>query len=110
MRGCRHRGQPVATRVEKSFPLILVERDTAVSYYTKDSASTVETEATVFVVTEDYNSGKTIAEAVINALDRKEATYTGFAVLDCTHIGAVEGYQDQSFVQQIQFHFITSIK
>lgn len=101
---------PVATKVEKAFPLILYERDTVTSRYDKDGCAYVESDATVFVISEDYTEGVDIAEAVIDALDRKEATYDDFDVLDCVQTGAVEGYQDRSFVQQVQFHFITSIK
>ena len=100
---------PVATKVEKAFPLILYERDSAVSHYTKDGPADMETTATVFVVTEDYSQGVTIAEAVIAALERKEAHYDELDVVDCVHVGSVEGFQDRSFIQQIQFNFITII-
>lgn len=101
---------PVATKVEKAFPLILYERDTVTSRYDKGGCAYVESDATVLIITEDYTEGVEISEAVIDALDRKEATYDDFDVLDCVQTGAVEGYQDRSFVQQVQFHFITSIK
>ena len=98
---------PVATKVEKAFPLILYERDTAVSRYSKDGNTLVEVEATVFVLTEDYTPGIELAEKVISALDGRTAVYAGdFAVLDCEHTGSVEGYQDGAFIQQEKFKFI----
>ena len=41
-------------------------------------------------------------EAVISPYDELD-------VVDCVHVGSVEGFQDRSFIQQIQFNFITII-
>ncbi len=99
---------PVATKVERRFPLILFERDTVTPRYDKDGCAVTEFDATVFVVSETYTEGAEIAEMVIAALDRKPAEYEEFDVLDCVQTGAVEGFQDRAFVQQIQFMFITN--
>ena len=99
---------PVATKVERRFPLILFERDTVTPRYDKDGCAVTEFDATVFVVSETYTEGASIAEMVIAALDRKPAEYDDFDVLDCVQTGAVEGFQDRAFVQQIQFMFITN--
>lgn len=99
---------PVATKVERRFPLILFERDTVTPRYDKDGCAVSEFDATIFVVSETYTEGAEIAEMVIAALDRTPVEYDEFDVLDAVQTGAVEGFQDRAFVQQIQFLFITN--
>lgn len=99
---------PVATKVERRFPLILFERDTVTPRYDKDGCAVSEFDATIFVVSETYTEGAEIAEMVIAALDRTPVEYDEFDVLDAVQTGAVEGFQDRAFVQQIQFMFITN--
>ena len=101
---------PVATKIEKAFPLIVYERDSAVSRYDKGGAVLSEVSATVFAITEDYTSGVELSEMIISALDRKMAQYPGYDVIDALHIGSNEGYQDGAFIQQVQFSFIIKPK
>jgi hypothetical protein len=61
----------------------------------------------VYVLAEGYTESIDIAEMVIRALERKDATYKDFEVIGATMLGATESYTSNTFVQQISFNFMT---
>ena len=98
---------PIATKNEVPFPFIVYERDNVTPRYDKSGASVTESSVNVYVVAEGYTESLDIAEMVIRALERKDATYDNFMVIGATMLGAGESYTSNTFVQQISFNFMT---
>ena len=98
---------PIATKNEVPFPFIVYERDSVTPRYDKSGASVTESAVNVYVLAESYTESIDIAEMVIRALERKDATYDDFAVIGATMQGASESYTSNTFVQQISFNFMT---
>ena len=98
---------PIATKNEVPFPFIVYERDNVTPRYDKSGASVTESSVNVYVVAEGYTESLDIAEMVIRALERKDATYDNFMVIGATMLGASESYTSNTFVQQISFNFMT---
>lgn len=98
---------PIATKNEVPFPFIVYERDGVTPRYDKSGASVTESSVNVYVLAEGYTESIDIAEMVIRALERKDATYKDFEVIAATMLGATESYTSNTFVQQISFNFMT---
>lgn len=98
---------PIATKNEVPFPFIVYERDGVTPRYDKSGASVTESSVNVYVLSESYTESLEIAEMVISALERKDASYNDFEVIGATMIGASESYTANTFVQQISFNFMT---
>lgn len=98
---------PIATKNEVDFPFIVYERDNVTPRYDKSGQSVTESSVNVYVLAESYTQSLDIAEMVINALERKDATYKDFEVIGATMLGASESYTANTFVQQISFNFMT---
>jgi hypothetical protein len=98
---------PIATKNEVEFPFIVYERDSVAPRYDKSGASVTESSVNVYVLSESYTESLEIAEMVISALERKDASYNDFEVIGATMLGASESYTANTFVQQISFNFMT---
>lgn len=98
---------PIATKNEVEFPFIVYERDSVTPRYDKSGASVTESSVNVYVLSESYTESLDIAEDVIAALERKEATYERFEVIGATMLGATENFTANTYVQQISFNFMT---
>ena len=98
---------PIATKNDVDFPFIVYERDNVTPRYDKSGQSVTESSVNVYVLAESYTQSLDIAEMVINALERKDATYKDFEVIGATMLGASESYTANTFVQQISFNFMT---
>lgn len=98
---------PIATKNEVAFPFIVYERENVTPRYDKAGASVTESAVSVYVLAESYTESIDIAEMVIKALERKEATYGDYQVIGAVMTGAVETYTSNTFVQQISFNFMT---
>lgn len=98
---------PIATKNEVEFPFIVYERDSVTPRYDKSGASVTESSVNVYVLSESYTESLDIAEDVIAALERKEATYERFEVIGATMLGATESFTANTYVQQISFNFMT---
>ena len=98
---------PMATKNEVPFPFIVYERDSVNPQYDKSGESVTESSVNVYVLAEGYTESLDIAEMVIRALERKDATYKDFAVIGAKMLGATESYTSNTFVQQISFNFMT---
>ena len=98
---------PIATKNEVPFPFIVYERDSVTPRYDKSGASVTESSVNVYVLAEGYTESIDIAEMVIRALERKDATYKDFEVIGAIMLGASESYTSNTFVQQISFNFMT---
>ena len=80
---------PLGTKSEVSFPFLVYERDNVEVDYDKAA----------------YTQSLTLAEIVVNALDKVEASYTGFNVVDAHLAAASEDFVENTFVQRINFRF-----
>ena len=98
---------PIATKNEVPFPFIVYERDGVTPRYDKSGASVTESSVNVYVLAEGYTESLDIAEMVIRALERKDATYKDFAVIGAKMLGAADSYTSNTFVQQISLNFMT---
>lgn len=98
---------PIATKNEVEFPFIVYERDNVIPRYDKAGASDTESSVNVYVIAESYTQSLDIAEAVIDALERKTAVYPDYEVIGATMVSAVESYTANAFVQQVTFNFMT---
>lgn len=98
---------PIATKNEVEFPFVVYERDSVTPRYDKSGASVTESSVNVYVLSESYTESLDIAEDVIAALERKEATYERFEVIGATMLGATESFTANTYVQQISFNFMT---
>lgn len=98
---------PIATKNEVEFPFVVYERESVTPRYDKGGASVTEFSVNVYVLSETYTESIDIAEMVIRALERKDATYKDFKVIDAIMQGASEAYTANTFVQTITFTFIT---
>ena len=98
---------PIATKNEVEFPFIVYERDNVSPRYDKSGQSVTESSVNVYVLAESYTQSLDIAEMVIKALERKDASYKDFEVIGATMLGASESYTANTFVQQISFSFMT---
>lgn len=98
---------PIATKNEVEFPFVVYERESVTPRYDKGGASVTEFSVNVYVLSETYTESIDIAEMVIRALERKDATYKDFQVIGATMLGASEAYTANTFVQTITFTFIT---
>ena len=98
---------PIATKNEVEFPFIVYERDFVTPRYDKGGASVTESSVNVYVIAESYTESIDIAEAVIEALERKTAIYADYEVIGATMVGASESYTANTFVQQVTFNFMT---
>lgn len=96
---------PIATKTEVDFPFIVYERDSVEVSYDKALRRQASTDATVYVLAATHDESLAIAEAVVDALDKREAEYTGFDVTDAWVTGAVESFVEQTYIQQISFRF-----
>lgn len=99
---------PIATKNEVEFPFIVYERESVTPRYDKSGASVTESSVSVYVLSESYTQSLDIAEDVIEALERKEATYKGFEVIGATMTSATESFTANTYVQQITFSFMTN--
>lgn len=100
---------PIATKNEVEFPFIVYERDSVVPRYDKSGSSYTEYTVSIYVLAETYTESIDIAEMVIKALERKDAEYKDFQVIGATMLGASESYTANTYVQTIQFNFMTKI-
>lgn len=98
---------PIATKNEVQFPFIVYERDNVTPRYDKSGESVTEASVNVYVLSENYTESLDIAEMVIEALERKYATYKDFEVIGAVMLGASENYTANTYVQQIAFSFMT---
>lgn len=98
---------PIATKNEVEFPFIVYERDLVTPRYDKAGASVTESSVNVYIISESYTESIDIAEAVIEALERKTAIYSDYEVIGATMVGASESYTSQTFIQQVTFNFMT---
>jgi hypothetical protein len=98
---------PIATKNEVEFPFVVYQRQTVTPRYDKSGASVTEFAVNVYVLAESYTESIDIAEMVIRALERKNAIYKDFQVIDAIMQGASEDYTANTFVQTITFSFIT---
>lgn len=96
---------PIATIEEVAFPLIVFERTSITPIYSKERMIGSDVYCTIFVAADTYAESVDIANAVITALDRKAASYTGYTVKDAVVTGASEAYQNDAFIQDINFKF-----
>lgn len=96
---------PLATKNEVTFPFIVYQRDSVAVEYDKASRQYATIVATVYVLADSYTESVAIAEAVIDALEKKKAVYSGFSVEDCEVSSVAEGYENNTFVQQVSFEF-----
>lgn len=98
---------PIATKNEVQFPFIVYERDAVNPLYDKSGESVTESSVNVYVLAENYTESLDIAEMVIEALERNEASYSDFKVIGATMLGATENYTANTYVQQVAFKFMT---
>ena len=101
---------PIATKNEVEFPFIVYERDNVTPQYDKSGESVTESSVNVYVLAENYTQSLDIAEKVIKALERNEAIYEDFEVINAIMIGASESYTSNTFIQQVAFTFMTKSK
>ena len=101
---------PIATMNEVEFPFIVYERDNVAPRYDKSGESVTESSVNVYVLAENYTQILDIAEKVIKALERNEAIYEDFEVMNAIMIGASESYTSNTFIQQVAFTFMTKSK
>jgi hypothetical protein len=98
---------PIATKNEVEFPFVVYERETVTPRYDKSGASVTEFAVSIYVLAETYTESIEIAEMVVRALERKDATYKDFQVIGATMQGASEAYTANTFVQTLSFNFMT---
>lgn len=96
---------PIATKSEVKFPFIVYERETVSTFYDKRGAATANIDVSIYVLSESYSESEHLAELVISDLDRKNAEYEGYEVIDAILSDATESYISQTFVQQIRMRF-----
>lgn len=96
---------PLGTKFEVAFPFIVYERDNVDIEYDKAQRRTANVDVSIFAVAETYTESLAIAEIISDALDKKEAVYTGFNVEDAHISSASEDFVENSFVQRINFRF-----
>jgi hypothetical protein len=98
---------PIATKNEVEFPFIVYERDSVAPRYDKSGQSVTESSVNVYILAERYTECLDIAEKVIKALERVEASYEDYEVIGATMTGASESYTSNTYVQQVTFNFMT---
>lgn len=96
---------PLGTKSEVSFPFVVYERDNVDVEYDKESRRYANVDVSVFCVAETYTESLSLAEIIANALDKREAHYAGFDVVDAHIASASEDFVENSFVQRINFRF-----
>jgi hypothetical protein len=100
---------PITTVKDTDFPFVVYERTSIRTSYTKDGVATDAVTAIVYVLSDNYSSGVSIAEKVRNALEGIAATYDNFAVEDCSLVGADEAFSNNTFIQALTFEFETKL-
>lgn len=96
---------PLGTKGEVAFPFVIYERSGIEVEYDKDARRMARVDVSVYAVSDSYTQSLGIAELICDALDKKEATYTGFNVIDAHIESAAEDFVENSFVQRINFRF-----
>lgn len=98
---------PLAAVQECAYPFIVFERTSLNASYDKEGRVEAESYVSLYAVAQSYKESMELGEAIVAALDRLEATYPDFDVVDAIVTGASEDFVDQVFVQQIQMKFFT---
>lgn len=96
---------PLGTKSEVSFPFLVYERDNVEVDYDKAARRTAIVDVSIYCVSDTYTQSLTLAEIVVNALDKVEASYAGFNVVDAHLAAASEDFVENTFVQRINFRF-----
>lgn len=96
---------PLGTKFEVAFPFVIYERDAVDVVYDKASRRTAYVDVSVYAAAETYTESLAIAEIISDELDKKEAEYTGFSVVDAHIASATEDFVENTFVQRINFRF-----
>lgn len=96
---------PLGTKFEVTFPFVIYERDAVDVVYDKASRRTAYVDVSVYAAAETYTESLAIAEIISDELDKKEAEYTGFSVVDAHIASATEDFVENTFVQRINFRF-----
>lgn len=103
----------VSKRTRRIFPIVIDEIKLPYILYRRASlkhnptksgspgADTILIE--MFCFTANYAEGVELAEAVRNALDYKQGEKDGLRMRSCTLDGSEEGWENDSFVQQLDF-------
>lgn len=102
----------VAARTNKVFPVVTDEARLPYILYRRASmeqipvksaagADTVRIEVLCF--TEKYAEGVELAEAVRSALDQQQDETDGLRIRSCTYIDGEESWQDDAYVQELDF-------
>lgn len=106
---------PVVVTVERvKTPFIVYNRETIEATESKDKTLQQQTETYTFqVVTDGYQTGLDICEALNNKLSHLHGNLEGFVLEDTEYVSYSEGYSDtesSKFVFSLQYQFKITIK
>lgn len=96
---------PLGTKFEVAFPFVIFERDTVDVIYDKAARRTANVDVSVYAAAETFTESLGLAELIADLLDKREAEYEGFAVVDASIISASEDFVENTFVQRLNFRF-----
>ncbi len=93
---------PVVTD-EAKLPYILYRRASMEQIPVKSAAGADTVRIEVLCFTEKYAEGVELAEAVRSALDQQQDETDGLRIRSCTYIDGEESWQDDAYVQELDF-------
>ncbi len=96
---------PLGTKFEVAFPFIIYERDNVEVEYDKENRRSAWVDASIFAVAETYTQSLEVIEIVADVLDKVEASYGGFDVVDAHIASASEDFVENTFVQRLNMRF-----
>ena len=95
--------KPLLAVADTTFPFVVYSRDALIPYYTKDMLSGNELTFTFIVVSDKYESGLTIANAVRNALECKRYKDENIHIHPIKLTSLYEETVEDAFLQRMTF-------
>ena len=97
---------PLVADNDAKFPFIVYRRSGLVSGTTKDGLTEDDVTVEIVIVSDKYSVGLDLAIKVRNLLEKQSVIYEDIEINDTTLNLATEEYNDNSYIQRMQFNMI----